>query len=355
MGRRFSILVYEWVTGGGMRGLDRPVSWVEEGRAMREALAADFASARVCGVSPRVVTTLDERETGKARQASGIESLVTGSDHLATLCRDFDCIVAVAPETNGTLESVARIAMKFGGRWLGSSPEAIALATDKLRLARHWQERGILTPPTELVSTSGTRADDFTYPVVLKPIDGAGALDTYLIERPSSHGAQIAPSARMIVQPWIAGTPMSASVLIDAGGRAHLLALGRQRMAVENSAMAYRGGVLPVVFPEAEAPIREAVECVPGLHGFVGVDFIRDERNDRVWLLEINPRPTTSYAGLVRVLPPGLLATAWLAAAGIEGSDLAALDKVQRSAALSAPIAFDCSGLAAPSLRIQHP
>ena len=39
-----TILVYEWVTGGGLAGSPLPGSWAAEGRAMRRAIAADFAS-----------------------------------------------------------------------------------------------------------------------------------------------------------------------------------------------------------------------------------------------------------------------------------------------------------------------
>ena len=63
-----------------------------------------------------------------------------------------------------------------------------------------------------------------------------------------------------------------------------------------------------------EAPLRAAVESIPGLRGFVGVDFIWDEGRRRATVLEINPRPTTSIVGLTRILPPGRLASAWIGA-----------------------------------------
>ena len=56
------------------------------------------------------------------------------------------------------------------------------------------------------------------------------------------------------------------------------------------------------------------VESIPGLRGFVGVDFLWDEARRQATVLEINPRPTTSCVGLTRLLPPGQLADAWLVA-----------------------------------------
>jgi hypothetical protein len=51
---------------------------------------------------------------------------------------------------------------------------------------------------------------------------------------------------------------------------------------------------------------------VEGLRGIVGVDFVRDEATGEVTVIEINPRPTTTYVGLMGLLPPGSLAHAWL-------------------------------------------
>src|SRR5260221_13796916 len=53
------ILIHEWVTGGGLAGSPCPVSWAAEGRAMRRAIAADFAALPEPGA--RVMVTLDER------------------------------------------------------------------------------------------------------------------------------------------------------------------------------------------------------------------------------------------------------------------------------------------------------
>jgi predicted ATP-grasp superfamily ATP-dependent carboligase len=45
---------------------------------------------------------------------------------------------------------------------------------------------------------------------------------------------------------------------------------------------------------------RQAVAVVPGLAGYVGVDVILGDAADgsRDWVIEINPRLTTSYVGL---------------------------------------------------------
>src|SRR5438445_1071486 len=54
-----TILIHEWVTGGGMADTVLPPSWAAEGSAMRRAIAGDFAALE--GGRARVIVTLDAR------------------------------------------------------------------------------------------------------------------------------------------------------------------------------------------------------------------------------------------------------------------------------------------------------
>ena len=51
---------------------------------------------------------------------------------------------------------------------------------------------------------------------------------------------------------------------------------------------------------------------MPGLRGWVGVDFLWEETSGGVMVLEINPRLTTSFVGFRALLPGGTLANALL-------------------------------------------
>ena len=115
-----------------------------------------------------------------------------------------------------------------------------------------------------------------------------------------------------LLQPFLPGPSMSASVLVDHQGLATLIAVGRQWVVVRDRQFEYRGGTLPAPVGDFEPTIRRAVESVPGLRGFVGVDFLNDEAAGEAVVLEINPRPTTSVVGLTRLLPAGRLARAWI-------------------------------------------
>ena len=319
---------------------------------------------------------------------------------LGTNC---DGVILIAPETDGILLGLAEELDRAGLWSLGSTPEAIALCSDKLALAGHFERLGVPTPLTlalepgvdwpEFPSGSGPNRVPFeslsvSLPgwqgspvprnpgpepnvsnlsgvpgyrrplppgdssgfrgqpdfVVVKPTDGAGAVETFVLPGSAPRPVWLRNRDGMIVQPLRPGEALSASFLVGRDGRAHLIAVGRQVVAVEpDGQVNYRGGLLPIPLIENDlAPVCRAVESVPGLLGFVGVDFLRDELSGAVEVIEINPRLTTSIVGLVRLAPPGTVARAWLAlASGTNAFDDGADFRAIRAAA---PVRFRADG-----------
>ncbi|WP_165229895.1 ATP-grasp domain-containing protein [Aquisphaera insulae] len=312
---RITLLIHEWVTGGGLANRELPASLAREGAAMRRALCREFAAA---DDSVRVVVTLDER----LRDDPGpwITSRTRGSapDAWLALAREADYTLAIAPETGGVLASLARALEAEGIRSLGCSSGGIELAGDKARMAHWLEERGFASPASEVVMPAGGLPREARFPAVLKPLDGAGSLDTYRLEGPDDlpPGARSMPLA--LLQDYHPGVPMSATFLVG-GGRAELVATGLQDVVVDRGRLVYRGGSVPVPAPAAAPSLRRLVETVPGLRGLVGVDFLLEAGRKEAVIVELNPRPTTSIVGLCRLLPPGRLARAWLAACGVPG------------------------------------
>jgi predicted ATP-grasp superfamily ATP-dependent carboligase len=276
---------------------------------MRRAIARDFAA--VPGV--RVVVTLDDRfpdepgpwsivRIGAGEEESAFPRLVALADYTAL----------IAPETGGILAGRARAIEHAAGRSLGSTPAAIELTGDKLRLGRHLADRGIATPDCLRITPRTGLPVHFPYPAVLKPIDGAGAQETYLVE-----GADACPEAARelpvaLLQPMVPGVSASACFLVGPDGKARLIAAGWQHVEICDGRFVYCGGTIPVPPRGVEGGPRQAIESVAGLCGFVGVDYVWDDVAKCATVIEINPRPTTSYVGLVRGLSPGILAGCWL-------------------------------------------
>ncbi len=322
MTRTITILIHEWVTGGGLAGSPLPESWAREGNAMRRAIARDFAS--IPTIPTRVIMTLDSR---LPREPGPWEILPVeeGGEIETVMCRASraDYTLIIAPETDGILADWAARLERPGIRSLGSNAESIALTGDKLAFARHLRDRGIATPPARLVEGGAIPSVDLPFPAVLKPIDGAGSLDTYLIDTPEQL-AEIVPShpwGEMLAQPYVPGDALSASYLVDVDGNPHRIGIGRQAIAIRENRFQYLGGEIPA-FPDLDdGPLRSAIRAIAGLRGYLGVDFVRDRRTGDLTVIEINPRATTSTVGLCRLLPPGRLAGAWLAACGGPGAN----------------------------------
>jgi tyramine---L-glutamate ligase len=335
-----TVLIYEYVTGGGLAGEAWPASWATEGGAMRRALAADFS--QVPGV--RVVMMLDERLRDEPELGTTVR-IQRGAERamLERLAAEVEYTALIAPETGGILSERARWIEAAGGRSLGASPAAIDLAGNKLRLARHLTAHGVATPPVRSILPLDGLPEAFDYPAVLKPIDGAGAIDTFFVPSPATVPPEARTQSLALLQPFIVGEPMSASFLVSASDRPFLIGVGRQRVERRGGRFVYLGGTLPAAFPGSLDPVQRAVASVPGLRGFVGVDFVWDELSGRLSVLEINPRLTTSFVGLRHVLPQGRLSRAWLAALEGTDDDLANLAcQVQEAP----PVTFSSDGVA---------
>jgi predicted ATP-grasp superfamily ATP-dependent carboligase len=311
---------------------------------MSRAIAGDFA--RTPRESVRVFLTRDPRLADEP----GPWEIVTIADvdnsrQLESLARSADFTVLIAPETGGVLADLTRTLEGAGARLLGSSPEAVAQATDKAAIARRLLAAGVDTPPTRAFVPAQGLPPDIVYPAVIKPVDGAGSMDTFYL----SHAQRMPDLARSIplavIQPFVPGSPMSASFLVDQSSRPWLLCCGSQHMKLEDGRFAYHGGTLPIDCAGAREQLEPAVKAIAGLRGFVGVDFLWDEARRHATILEINPRPTTSCVGLCQLLPAGLLASAWLAACGSSGLDASVLEALATSVSeASATIVFQADG-----------
>jgi predicted ATP-grasp superfamily ATP-dependent carboligase len=124
----------------------------------------------------------------------------------------------------------------------------------------------------------------------------------------------------MILQEFVAGQPVSVAFLCGPAGNVPLLPASQ--LLSDDGRFKYLGGELPIPPPLADRALRlakQAIGCVPGLLGYVGVDLVLGEADDgsRDFAIEINPRITTSYVGL-RALAESSIAGAMLKVAAGE-------------------------------------
>lgn len=290
------VFVYEYLSGGGLVDGDAEASRVlmPQGQAMRDALVADLLASGDCDVTAATCARAG------ALPAGATETLARDGEtpvaFVARLAAQYDAAWVIAPETDGCLAAFERA---IGApRWLGCDARSIAIASSKTATLRHLAAHDITTP----WALAGTAQR-----WVVKPDDGAGSVATRVHANRLGAEADLAErDARgesACLEPWVAGEPMSLSLLCELG-RAELLSVNRQRIATLPDGTLRYDGVEIDVLPGGSARRRpfaalaaRVAAALPGLRGFVGVDVIASERHGPV-VIEINPRLTCAYAGL---------------------------------------------------------
>jgi predicted ATP-grasp superfamily ATP-dependent carboligase len=307
------VLVYEYISAGGDTAADATPEMLAMGRAMRDAVAGDLA--RVPGVEVTCVGSADEA-CAAAPHASSLKwvAVPRGHDAVAFVGEQalrHDAVWVIAPETGGVLAALCGAV--DATRWMGCDAASLAIAGSKRATVRHLAQAGVAT----------TRAWSAEAPLqpgapawVVKPDDGAGALDTRfyddLREAEAAFLARLAAQERVTFEEWVEGDALSLSLLCTPG-RAELLSVNWQHIGVEKGQVAYEGVTVAAISLDslvgsacAELAARVA-RALPGLAGFVGIDLVWDRERGPV-LIEINPRVTCAYAGLSARLGTNLAA-----------------------------------------------
>lgn len=290
------LFVCEYVTGGGMRRQPLPSALIRDGREMLDALLADLR--RIPGVE--TFLTVDDRLRG----IDGAVAVTENADvnGLWRRClRDCDAAWFIAPETEGELLRLRRLADDLDRPFVGCDARSIFVTASKSRTAEYMCGRGI--PCIETVAADAPLPGG-EHGWVIKPDDGAGCEDTWYLRTPQEveawqrrHGTD-----GFILQPWVSGIHASLSVLY-VDGRCELLACNRQKIEVGNGDVRLAGVEVGGFDTKGEGQLsfaRAIGRALPGLRGYVGVDFIQTGRGPV--LVEINPRLTTAYTGLRKIL-----------------------------------------------------
>lgn len=264
-----AVLVHEYLSGGGAldgAGAAEAAELLGQGRAMRDAMAADV------------------------RALPGVELLLCEARHeLPALIGRAAAVWSVAPETGGVLAALCESVPR--AKWLGCDIEAIRIGSSKRATRERLAAAGVPVPDT---TPDGGR-------FVVKPDDGAGATDTVVFDRFAD--ASAASHEDMTIERFIDGEPLSVSLLCVRGS-AELLSVNRQRIEIDaRGRIGFHGVEIAVEAIDGARAQRlqdlasRVANALPGLFGIVGIDLVWHRSRGPV-VIEVNPRPTTSYVGL---------------------------------------------------------
>ncbi|MBM4208044.1 MAG: ATP-grasp domain-containing protein [Gammaproteobacteria bacterium] len=294
---KLKILVFEYITGGGCGAAEMPDSLAREGLLMLSSLINDLSKVEDIETLIMLdvrVNTLIKLPENHCYYVEPEQDCWQVYRQLLPVC---DVVWPIAPESGGILFKLCELAEQAGKTLLTSASSAVAIAGDKWLTYLHLRRHTINTIVTEQLQQFQYRQGDW----IIKPVDGVGCEDSYVIttEDDFRQLSQRLEKSRYIVQPHINGRKTSLSCSFKHG-KGWLICVNLQYFVLINKRYQLTG--IDVNIPDQRKPylnlITQIAATLPGLWGYVGIDLI--ELDDEIKVLEINPRLTSSYAGINR-------------------------------------------------------
>ncbi len=208
-----------------------------------------------------------------------------------------DAVWLIAPETDGLLHYLTQIASQEGKLVLGCGPASIKITSEKMATCLALEEAGIATIPT--YTFENWPRSHWIW--LAKPNDGAGCSDTAWFNNADDLQDWIEQNDKQlthVIQAYQPGDSASISCVVK-NGEARLLSCNTQLIEIIDHMVSYKGSIINGMcehWVQFKAVASLIAKAFPDLAGYVGIDVIVD--NDDIYVVEINPRLTTSYAGL---------------------------------------------------------
>ncbi len=297
------IFVCEFITGGGLCAEPLPTSLAREGALMRDALLQDLAA-----LPYEVCTTVDARLSPPAHGA--YVTVHAASDVWKVWqqqIQSVDAVFLIAPETDSLLHYLTQMVTLQGKLLLGCGLDAIEITSNKMATYLALKQTGITTIATFTVAhwikheriKHDTLKKDVTW--LAKPNDGAGCEATVCFDDAENLMHWLIHNKKQnshIIQPFQVGTPASISCVMHQG-QAQLLSCNAQIIELNQHTLSFKGVIVNAMreyWQVFELIANQIASAFPSLAGYVAIDVIVNE--DEVFVVEINPRLSTSYAGL---------------------------------------------------------
>lgn len=303
------LLVFEYANAIGLKN---PIITVE-GQHILEGLLTDLnhigADYIISGYSKINYHTVN----GKSENCTPLIINEELPSWLEENISNYDACLPVAPEEDLILYEITKILEKNQVETIGSSSDAVLACSDK------FETYNLLKDDLPLIETEKvffSRLKDYKNifsngkTMLVKPADGVSCSGVQVVQsyadfiKASAHLKRTTSLPYFLLQDLMEGKSTSASIL-STGKRATPLSLNLQNIGFNQGNLIYNGGEVPYehnLSDDAKDIAKKAVESIGGLKGYVGVDLLLDEDHDEIYILEINPRLTTSYVALRRLL-----------------------------------------------------
>ena len=260
------ILIAEYAVGAGIK------EYMLEGRAMLGVLVRSFAACGHEVLYPSAGSIIDAGEAVKTKDFEGV---------LEKMSKDCEAGLVIAPD-----EMLADLTGVIEANTinLGCPSDSVRLCADKLESTRKLLQEKIPVPET--IGTGEYKGD-----FVIKPRFGCASEGIHR----SNQGIL---DEDFIATRFISGEHISASVI--TGKTQLLLTINKQFITVGDK-ISYDGGMVPYLCGRHDeiSDIAKKTTTALGCRGYAGVDMVI---GDKPYVVDVNPRPTTSLIGITRVM-----------------------------------------------------
>ncbi len=317
------ILVFEYITGGGFNKQELPETLKNEGRLMLQALLDNLRfQSDHDDLTIRVM--LDYRFKGLIN-IDGFHAVIINPEHnshdeFVNLAKQCDAVWPIAPEFDGILQKLCQSVEILGKKILSSPVDAVALTGNKLKTYERLKQHYIATIPTRLLTNydwnsnadarclerelacfSDTNSTVKVEQWLVKPIDGVGCANNYILIDQQDFEQLRLGNEQYIIQPHIQGKKISLSCFFKEGA-GWLICTNLQQFDIINQQYHLVKIIVNynVDSDRYKTLVDNIAQAFPELWGYVGVDLI--ETLEQIFVLEINPRLTTSFVGINEAL-----------------------------------------------------
>jgi tyramine---L-glutamate ligase len=287
--------LFEFITGGGFVDQPLPESLISEGEIMIQTLIDELINAGYSDLSlfrdGRLA--LFDKDIKQYVVEESYEKKISESMH------QVDVSWLIAPETGGCMLRLAELFSSRSKIFVGSTLDAIRIATSKISTYQALTDAGIKTVDTRFLSDSVPSSDSGW---IIKPDDGVGSENCFIINDKEVLLRQAKTNEKFIVQPYIEGKSLSMS-LLAFNGDVRLLGCNEQYIEIKKGQpklIAVGVNEYLKLKNEMLSLAKKIVSTISGFAGYIGVDLIAIQ--NELYVLEINPRFTTAYAGISKSL-----------------------------------------------------
>jgi len=303
------LFIYEHITSGALSTQPLPDSLANEGNAMLAAVLHDCAALDYLTLSTlrdARLATIDLFDREARHQCHRVSTSLEYAQSYQQCLNDCDAILIIAPETDDILAGLTQGALEQGKSILGCQPNAIRVASNKYDCYQQLHNCHIPAVKTILATQWPNHVFTNLAGYVLKPLNGAGCLDTYHFKTKAALEQflttyDVTALNNAIIQPYLDGISASLSLLAN-NNEIEVLAINQQHITQSGTQLKLAACTIndldsiPFTIEQAQQLATQIHSAIPGLWGHIGIDIILTQ--DTAFVVDINPRLTSSYIAL---------------------------------------------------------